>query len=400
MGKTLRRLTNLLFLTILLLFRSAQQVLGQAGIEIVDAKATHRFGEEIHFSAQIKASSPIKEVSLIFRDIKEENSRIFSLIADEEGHIDYIYDASENLLHPFAEISYWFQVELENGESLTGKKNFFTYSDNRFEWETREEANLRVHWSEGDEAFGLAALDTARVGLAGIKLLFAVDSNQPIDIYIYASPTDLQNALFMGGESWVAGHASPDLGIIFVSIAPSAQEKTLMQQYIPHELGHLLLYRYAGENYNLLPTWLLEGIASMAELYANPDYELALQRATENNGIISIAELCQAFPRDASTAFLAYAESSSFTRYLYTNYGTSGLESLITAYADGLSCEAGMMRSFGKSLEYHDANWQESVLGANILGVAWRAFLPYGLILVLLLISPIISSLSSMKKDT
>ena len=400
MGKTLRtlaRFANLLLLTALL-FGSARQVEAQEGIEVADVHVEHKFGEEIHFSAEIKAANPIKEISLLFRDVKEENTRIISLEADEEGRVSYIYDARENLLHPFAEISYWFQVEMENGESQSSQKYFFTYTDNRFDWETREENNLRIHWSEGDEAFGLAALDTARAGLTDIQLLFPVDSNQPIDIYIYASPSALQDALFMGGQTWMAGHASPALGIVFIAIAPGDQAQILMQQQIPHELAHILLYRHVGENYNRLPSWLLEGTASIAELYPNPDYQLALDRAVEKGALIPIADLCQSFPRDASQAFLAYAEAESFTRYLHRNYGSSGLDDLITAYADGLSCEAGVMRVFGSSLTYLDSNWQESVLGANLLGVAFRAVLPYLLILAILLAMPLVEALRR-KKD-
>lgn len=400
MGKkirTLATLVNLLLLTTLL-FGFTRQVEAQEGIEVTNIRVGYDFGEEVRFSAQIESANPIKEILLIFRDVNEENTRVISLEADDEGRVSYIYDARENLLRPFAKISLWFQVTLETGESQTSKKYSFVYTDNRFEWETREGDNLRVHWSEGDEAFGLAALDAARNGLAKIQSLFPADTSQPIDIYIYASPADLQNALFMGGETWVAGHASPALGIVLVSIAPSSQQNILMQQQIPHELAHVLLYRYVGENYNRLPTWLQEGNSLISELYPNPDYQLALDRAVENNALIPIADLCQPFPRDASQAFLAYAEAASFTRYLHTNYGTKGLDDLITAYADGLSCEAGAMRVFGKSLGYLDSNWQESVLGANLLGVAWREVLPYLLILALLLATPLATGISALRR--
>ena len=397
MGKSQQRLINLLIVA-LLFFGSARQVQGQESIEITDLRAVHSFGEEIRFSAQIKTINPIKEVLLIFRDVNEENTRVIALEADDEGRVAYTYDASEHLLRPFAEISYWFQVTLENGESQNSENDSIIYTDNRFEWERREEGNLRVHWNTGDEAFGLAALDAARNGLAEIQSLFPVDMGEPIDIYIYASSEDLQNALFMGGEAWVAGHASPKLGIVFVAIAPGDQEQIFMQQKIPHELAHILLYRYVGESYNHFPTWLLEGTASIAEQYPNPDYQLALERAVENNTLIPIDELCPPFPRDASQAFLAYAEAESFTRYLHNNYGKSGLDEVIIAYADGLSCETGIMRALDKPLTTLDVSWQESVLGANLLGIAWRALLPYLLLFAILLALPLITGISALFK--
>ena len=400
MGKIPRMLTILVNLLLLstLIFGLAGQVKAQESIEVTDDRVGHDFGEEIRFSAQVETPSPIKEVLLIFRDVNEENTRVISLDTDDEGRVSYTYDASEHLLRPFAKISLWFQITLENGESKTSKKYSIIYTDNRFDWEVREDEMLRVYWNSGDETFGLAALDVARSGLKEIQTLFPVPLDEPIDIYIYASSVDLQNALFMGGETWVGGHASPVLGIVFVAIAPGEQEQTFMQQKIPHELAHILLYRYIGEDYNRLPTWLNEGVASIAEQYANPDYALALKRAVENKTLIPIDELCEPFPRDASQAFLAYAESESFTRYLQNNYGTSGLDDLITAYADGLSCEAGVMHAFDRSLTYLNANWQESALGANPFGVAWRALSPYVFLFALLLATPLITGIFALRK--
>ena len=398
MGKRLRLLAKL-FITVTLLFGFTHQVEAQEGIEFRDVRVEHRFGEEIRFSAQIQAASPVSEILLVFREINEENTRVIPLSADSDGRVSYAYDAHENLLRPFAKITYWFQVTLADGTQQSSEKYFFLYEDNRFDWQMREEDNLRVHWSEGDEAFGLAALDTARNGVAKIQSLFSVDTAQPIDVYIYPTHDDLQSALFMGGEDWIAGHASPDLGVVFVSIAPSEEQQILMQQQIPHELAHVLLYRHVGKNYNRLPTWLQEGLASLAELYPNPDYELALQRAMEKDALIPLSELCAPFPRDASQAFLAYAEATSFTRYLQKNYGSSGLDELIAAYADGLACDAGTMRVFGKSLDYLDANWQESVLGANLFTSALRATAPYVFLLALFLAAPLFSGILALKKS-
>lgn len=387
MGEKIRAWVALLIGAALLLGAS-QQVRAQSGIEVNSVRVGHDFGKEIHFSVVIDSPSPVQEVLLLFRDVNEANTRVHPMSADGERFV-YTYDATQGFLHPFAKIALSFQVKLENGEEFTSQKYFYTYSDNRFTWQTREEGSLRVHWSEGGEAFGQAALDSARNGLVNIQTLFSADDSQPIDIYVYASPADLQDALFMGGESWQAGHASPALGIVFVSVAPGTQEKIIMQQQIPHELAHLLLYRYVGENYNRLPTWLLEGIASLAELYPNPDYQLALERAVEQHTLLPIAELCAPFSRDASQAFLSYAEAASFTRYLHTNHGTSQLDELIRSYADGISCDAGALQVFGQSLTYLDANWQESVLGANLLGVALRSTAPYLLILAIFLAYPL-----------
>jgi hypothetical protein len=105
---------------------------------------------------------------------------------------------------------------------------------------------------------------------------------------------------------------------------------------------------------------------------------------------MAIADLCEAFPLDASRAFLAYAESQSFVRFLRDTYGTSGLFSLASAYADGLSCEQGVMRALGASLVSLDTRWRESVLGQNVAGVFLRNMLPYLGLFVFMLLIPLI----------
>ena len=397
----MRRFANFFVMAVFLLgfTRPAQ---AQAGVKFVDARVGYDFGEQITFSARIESPNPIKEIQLLFRDEREENTRVIPLQADPDGFVSYQYDAASNLLRPFAKIIFWFQVILQDGGTAQSANYSFRYADDRFDWVTRQEKNISVHWYDGDEAFGMAALDAARNGLQTIQGLFPVEAGEPINIYIYSSPTELQETLFMGGETWVAGHASPALGVALVSIKPSMEQNIAMQQQIPHELAHVMLYRYVGEEYDRLPTWLQEGISSIAELYPNPDYQRALDVALENEMLIPMADLCDPFPRDASRAFLAYAESASFTRYLYNAYGSLELDDLIRAYADGLSCEPGATQALGASLTYLDARWRESVLGANLLGVAWRNFLPYLILFGLILIVPLaegIAMLRRRKKD-
>jgi hypothetical protein len=172
-----------------------------------------------------------------------------------------------------------------------------------------------------------------------------------------------------------------------------------METLIPHELAHVLLYRSVGDGYASLPVWLSEGIASLAELYPNPDYEQALTVASQNDSLLPIAELCDAFPPDASGAYLAYAESQSFVRYLRDSYGTPALFSLTSAFADGLSCEQGAVRALGTSLANLDTRWRESVLGQNVAGVFLRNMSPYLGLFVFLLLIPVIGFLQRRPDD-
>jgi hypothetical protein len=122
---------------------------------------------------------------------------------------------------------------------------------------------------------------------------------------------------------------------------------------------------------------LVEGLASLAELNPNPDYQIVLEHAIQNDTLIPVASLCGSFPMDISGALLAYAEANSFTRFLYSQYGSSGLDKLVRNYADGLDCQRGVEVTFGGSLEEIEQHWLEETFSVNAFRKAIETLLPW-----------------------
>lgn len=257
---------------------------------------------------------------------------------------------------------------------------------------------LKVHWYESDARFGQEAMETAQAGLDSMGRLIHPVLQQPIEIFIYANANDLESALASGKEDWVAGHADPEQGIVLVLIEPGSEQKITMEQRIPHELMHIILYRHVGAGYENIPAWLREGMATFTELYPNAEYDRVLAEAVSSNHVIPLKDLCSSFPSGAGQAFLAYAEAQSFTRFLDKMYGSDGLMNLSRVYANGMDCESGLERAFGVSLSYLESQWLSSMSGGNSVLMGSQTITPYLALLCLILSIPLVGIVSTLRK--
>ena len=377
---------------------AAFPVQAQSEVELENVSAFYRFGEQITFVAQIKSPIQIQKASILIQSEASGVTQSQPLAIEADGHAEYRLDLSQTTLQPFSLVTWSYQFTLTDGTTFQSDSYFVHYDDNRFDWQTLESGPLRVHWYGSDEGFGQAALNATQSGLTSIGSLVTVDLNQPVDVFIYSNSDDLRGTLAAGGETWMAGHANATLGVVTVVIEPGQEQTIQMEQRISHELMHVMTYRLVGSGYKNVPAWLREGMATLAEVYPNPEYDRALLDASAKGQLIPLASLCESFPSDSGQAFLAYAESRSFVGYLEKSYGSSELSKLAVAYADGLDCEQGPVRSLGMSLASLEGKWHSSILGQNRFLPGLQAISPYLVLLCLVLIIPFIGIVMTLRK--
>ena len=387
------------FLVIALaILSNAHPTEAQSGIELEDVRAEVKFGERVTFFATVKTSVPLQSVSIIILDESQGIRQMEPLNVQPDGHTEFILDTKQTVIRPFSDLKWSYQFTLSDGSSTNSEIYSVRYADDRFAWQTLQSGTLSVHWYSGDSSFGQAALDTVQAGLSSVSRLVAVDLAQPIEFYIYANANDLRATLNEEDSHWIAGHADPSLGVVMVVIEPGADQKITMEQRIPHELMHVMMARAVGAGYQNIPAWLREGTATLVEMYPNSDYDRVLADAAANNDLIPIADLCASFPADTGQAFLAYAESKSFTNYLHETFGSSGLLKLASAYADGIDCKSGIEQAFGVSLSLLEARWHSAAFGKKSILPALQNMTPYLVLLCLVLIVPLIGILTTRRK--
>ena len=363
-----------------------------------NVSASVRFGEGITFTATIIAPTPIQNVSIVIFDEAQALTHVQPLAVSSDGLAEYFFDTKQNTPRPFTTIRWHYQIALADGTTFQSETYFIRYDDDRFAWQTLETGSVRVNWYTGDANFGQSALNAAQAGLGSISQVMPLDVTQPVEIFIYSNSSDLRGTLYPESSEWVAGHANSANGVVMVTVEPGPNQSVLMEQRIPHELMHVMLYRRVGPRYDTLPAWLREGTATLAEINPNPDYDVALASAGVTRTLIPIKDLCVSFLPNADAAFLAYAEARSFTNYLHDTYGSQSLLDLALIYADGVDCERGPERAYGVSLSKLEMDWRRAALGQNSVLPAFQNLFPYLALLCVVLLIPLIGILNVVRK--
>lgn len=380
----MRKISTALFVLLMVSsFPLWNSVQAQGKVEIIDHSVEYSFGDEIAFQIEFLSDQPVESITL---SVQAPGLPTFvgAVSTPAEGIGNFIYILSERPLPAFTSITYDYQFFLESGEILESPEYQFTYLDNRFNWQELIEEPFKIYWYEGEITLAQEVLDAAVHGQnRTLDLLKQPPDSQPIVIFIYGSESDLQSSLSTIGQSWVSGYADPARGSVVVALPPAVDQPLEIQRLIPHEISHILLYRFMGAEFSYLPAWLNEGFASQVEIYSLPEYDLILERMYAERGLIPFLHLCQGFPVDSELAMLAYAQSDALVDYIQREYGLPGLQSLIYAYDQGVSCERGVEMALGIDLQTLEKDWQRDTFAQGTIKL-----LIYGLAgLLVLLIS-------------
>jgi hypothetical protein len=368
-------------------FPTAHSPAVQIGPVITPLEPKSQFGEQITFRVRIQPFRNVKE--LVVYITPESQPTVWQKIAlvplNDLGDFEQVVRARQLALFPFSQIAYRFEASLSDGTSKSSETKTFIYQDDRFKWQSLQSGIFEIHWNREESTLGQDIANIAQQGLERDLGLLSVNPPEKLRIYAYSSSRDLQTALQLTSQPWVAGHATPELALVMISV-PSGPEKNLeLRRQIPHEIMHILQYQVMGKSFNQQPVWLVEGMASLAELSVNPEYRTVL-KATNKQQIIPFRSMCIMFPREAASAFQAYAQSESFVSFLQQKFGTPGLMKLIEVYKSGVGCEEGVSSALGFSLNQLEYRWEQEALGINVSGLAFTNLLPYLLIGLLILL--------------
>ena len=322
--------------------------------------ASSKFGTGIDFVQPVTMGGSIERAEVLLStpgSIGPDVRGVPDAATSGSPTLRYHLDLSDGNTAPNTPFTARWRLVAADGRAVVGPPITQTYADDRFAWKTLEGTVVRVHWTEGDRAFGQRALKIGDDAVAATAKLLGVTEDDPIDFFIYADQAPFYDALGPATRENVGGQARPDIRTLFALITPGEINDPWVEIVVPHELTHVVFQTAVDNPYHEPPHWLNEGVA----VYLSAGYEdsdrVQVEAAAKDGSIIPLSGLAGSFPTTRDRFFLAYAESVSAVERIVRVNGRDALVRLIRSYHDGVSDDEAFKAALGRDLAGFESDW-------------------------------------------
>ncbi|MDX1414865.1 MAG: peptidase MA family metallohydrolase, partial [Candidatus Promineifilaceae bacterium] len=322
----------------------------------IDTAADYTFGQELRFQINIVNGAEVEKITLSMRPESSNNLYVID-VPFEPGNListTYTIAVDEVSLLPYSQLKYSLEI-LTATELYQTAEDTIVYEDDRFDWQQMSRDGLTAHWTGSGPFLGQDVVLVGSEALASLSEVLPLEHISPIHIYVYSSSADLRAGLRLAGLSEAS--SQPELGVILVTAVNPQSAAADLGQSLPYEMARLLLYRVSGTQYENIPWWLTEGLATLVQAQPHPRYSQLIDDAIRTADTIPVQQLCQRTERAGDRELLASAQSHALVNYLLERYGREKFIDLVTAYIQGDDCEMGLGRVLDKSIEELEEDW-------------------------------------------
>jgi hypothetical protein len=324
--------------------------------------ASGALGEPMSFRTELRAEVAPARVELLTRLPHDPTAfvRRASVTALGEGRYEAALTDAEHIA-PNTTLRYRFRAVMPDGTTVEGPESTLTIADERFDWRTRSDGVVTLHWYEGDDGFADRALRIGSDAIEKASKLLGVTAMPEVDFFVYADQDALYAALGPDTRENVGGQANSDIGTMFGLIGPSEVNSDWVDIVVSHELTHLVFAEAVDNPYHFPPRWLNEGLAVyLAQGYDAGD-RATVEQAVRDGSIIPLEGLAGLFPATRDGFSLAYAESVAAVEFFVRTYGETTLVQLIRSYADGVTDDEAFRAAIGLDMAGFDDAWMASI---------------------------------------
>ena len=344
-----------------------------ADVDLLRQWAVVDFPLAITFHVEAGASQEIAQAVVRFRIEERSCAQVESIgygevVSGPEHSAQWTWDMRRTGgLPPGAVVHFSWEITDIAGVVTESAPTTVGIVDRNHEWLSMDGDGFTLYWYRGDERFASALAESAREALARLEASTGVSPDRPIQLYIYGSAREVQNALVFPQE-WTGGVAFNSFNTVALGIEP--ESLAWGRRALAHELTHVIIGQVTHNCYSDIPTWLSEGLATYNEGDLSRDYASALERAVDEERLFSVRSLSGAFPTSGSDAVLAYGESWSLLDYLVSTYGPQKLDELFAAFRSGSTADVALRQVYGLDQAGLDEEWRRYLGVVGDEGVA------------------------------
>ncbi len=327
--------------------------------------ADYVYGQSLEFRLLARNMGPVEGVTLFFRPHAMVDSFAVQIPVENSSQVDasYTLDLTQTRLPPFSTVSYWWELERPDGDTMRVPEREISYVDDQFSWQwsTRTDptsgGGVSAYWTGSSTDLGDRALDLVGLMLPEIGSLLPLQEVRPFNVFIYPSSADLASAMRLAGLDWLPGQSYPELGVALLTVVNETTAEQELADGLSREMTNLLMFQALGDSADRVPQWIRAGLQLGALPVPESELEAAIAAAEIDGRTFSFMTLCTEFPEEGDRVAIAQAQSESMLRFIATEYGPESAGRLITAFANGEECEAAVRTTLQLSVDELEQLW-------------------------------------------
>jgi hypothetical protein len=323
------------------------------------AAATSRYGDAINLEQTATIPAGVVRVEAVVREGIGAPTFLAPITTPPAGPttLRYRLDTPTGTVFPNTPVELAFRLTFDDGHTVDSPTTTHLYADDRYTWKTLVGSVVRVHWTEGDAAFGHKLLDVGEQAIKNATSLLGVEEATPIDFYVYADRNAFYDVIGKGLQENVGGLALPEIRTLFANIGTGDENSPWVSIVVPHELTHIVFGTATHNAYHEPLHWLNEGLAVYLAQGYDAGARANVKGSAQSGDLMPLSALVQQFPASADRFSLAYDEAVSAIDFMVKTYGRDALVKLIRSYAGGVSDDAAFNAALGVDTRGFEAAW-------------------------------------------
>ena len=341
-----------------------------AGVE--SNEITMKFPESATFSATLTSDSDIQSVVLEYGNEQQTCGEVIAkafpqFTPSKTVKVEWTWDMRQSGSQPPGAQLWWrWRMTDANGNETVSETQTATWLDDVHPWKILTSGQLHVHYYGIKESFAQEMLDAGLEGMARNAKDAGLTTEDPVDIYVYPNYDDLRDAILYE-PSWTGGQAFSDENIVIMGT--SGSNSGWDKGTVIHELTHVLVGHFTFSCLGDVPQWVDEGLAVFSEGALDPQFQEPLDKAIQNDSLLSVRSISGSFSEVSDKANLSYAESYSLINFLIQTYGQPKMTDLLGALRDGLTLDQALQQTYGFDVDGLEDAWRQSI-GAKARAVS------------------------------